>query len=76
MILRLPQSVLVLIFWPKLGVVELRLEPRTSLRYLEQEEIDSLKTIAEAIIPFAKLAPNLVGMYYMCSAVSCNILFL
>jgi len=55
MILRLPQSVLVLILLPKLGVVELRLEPKTSLRYLEQEEIDSLKTIAEAIIPFAKL---------------------
>lgn len=76
MILRLPQSVLVLILWPKLGVVELRLEPKTSLRYLEQEEIDSLKTIAEAIIAFAKLALNLVCMCYMCSAVSCNISFL
>lgn len=76
MILRLPQSVLVLILWRKLGVVELRLEPKTSLRYLEQEEIDSLKTIAEAIIAFAKLALNLVCMCYMCSAVSCNISFL
>lgn len=76
MLLRVPQSVLVLILLPKLGVVELKLEPKTSLLYLELEEIDSLKTIAEAIIPFAQLALNLVCIYYMCSAVSCNISFL
>lgn len=76
MLLRLPKLVLVLILWPKLGVVELKLEPKTSLLYLEQEEIESLKIIAEAIVPFTKLALNLVCMYYIGGAVHCSISYL